>query len=140
LPELKILEDSQDMIDLKFILKLLKFGAVGISGMAVDFGITYFFKEVLKVRKYISNSIGFTLAATSNYLLNRVWTFNSTNPHIITQFSKFFIISIIGLLLNNLIIYIFNDYKFRLNFYISKGIATLIVFFWNFLMNYFFTF
>ncbi len=128
------------MIDLKFILKLLKFGVVGISGMVVDFGFTYIFKEILRVPKYISNSIGFTLAATSNYLLNRAWTFNSTNPHILMQFSKFFIISIMGLLLNNLIIYIFSDYKFRLNFYISKGIATLIVFFWNFLMNYFFTF
>jgi putative flippase GtrA len=128
------------MIDLSFIIKLLKFGAVGISGMIIDFGFTYFFKEVLKVNKYISNSTGFTLAATSNFILNRIWTFNSTSPDVMIQFSKFFIISVLGLLLNNLTIYIFTDYKVKLNFYISKAIATLLVFFWNFFMNYFFTF
>ena len=128
------------MIDIAFVLKLLRFAAVGISGTAVDFGTTSFFKEILGVKKYISNSIGFTLAATSNYILNRIWTFKSTSPDIMIQFSKFFIISLLGLLINNLIVYTFTDYKFRLNFYISKGIATLAVFCWNFLMNYFFTF
>ncbi len=129
-----------DTADISFIMKFLKFGLVGISGMIVDFGVTSFLKEVLKVRKYISNSIGFTLAATSNFILNRIWTFNNTNPAVIMQFSKFFIISLIGLLLNNLTVYFFHDYKFRLNFYVSKGIATLLVFLWNFFMNYFFTF
>lgn len=128
------------MFDISFLLKMLKFGLIGISGMVIDFGITSILKEVFKVQKYISNSIGFTLAATSNYILNRIWTFNSTSPDIVLQFSKFFIISILGLLLNNLIIFIFTDYKFKLNFYVSKAIATLLVFFWNFLMNYFFTF
>ncbi len=128
------------MFNISFILKLLKFGLVGISGMAVDFGTTYFFKEILKVHKYISNSIGFTLAATSNYILNRVWTFGSTSPEILIQYLKFFTIAVLGLLLNNLTIWFFTDYKFRLNFYLSKGIATLLVFFWNFFLNYFFTF
>jgi putative flippase GtrA len=127
-------------IDFSFVLMLLRFGIVGISGMVVDFGVTFFLKELLKVKKYISNSIGFTFAATSNFILNRLWTFNSTNPDIMMQFSRFFIISAIGLLLNNLTIYIFTNFKFKLNFYISKGIATGIVFVWNFSMNYFFTF
>ena len=91
-----------DTADISFIMKFLKFGLVGISGMIVDFGVTSFLKEVLKVRKYISNSIGFTLAATSNFILNRIWTFNNTNPAVIMQFSKFFIISLIGLLLNKI--------------------------------------
>ncbi len=128
------------MLDHSFILKLLKFAAVGISGMGVDFGFTSFFKEILKVKKYISNSIGFTVAATTNFILNRVWTFGSTDPQVIVQYSKFFIIALLGLLLNNITVFFFTDYKFRLNFYLSKGIATLVVFFWNFFMNYFFTF
>lgn len=128
------------MIDLTFLLKLIKFGIVGVSGMIVDFGTTWILKEKLKVQKYIANSTGFTLAATSNYILNRIWTFNSTDPHIVSQFLKFFIISVLGLLLNNLIIYFFTDFKYRINFYISKGIATLLVFLWNFFMNYLFTF
>ena len=113
---------------------------VGISGTAVDFGVTYLLKEVFRVKKYISSSIGFTLAATSNYIFNRIWTFNSTSPDIMLQFSKFFVISLLGLLINNIIIYIFADYRFKLNFYLSKGIATVVIFFWNFFMNYLFTF
>jgi putative flippase GtrA len=138
--DFKYFAGHSGVIDHSFIMKLLKFGVVGISGMVVDFGVTSFLKEVLKVKKYISNSIGFTLAATSNYILNRIWTFNSSDPAVIIQFSKFFIIALLGLLLNNLTVYFFTDYKFKLNFYISKGIATLLVFFWNFLMNYLFTF
>jgi putative flippase GtrA len=125
---------------MEIIIKFLKFGVVGVSGMVVDFGLTWVFKELLKVKKYIANSIGFSFAATSNFIINRLWTFHSSNPEVMIQFSKFFVISVLGLLLNNLTIYILSDIKFRLNFYISKGIATFVVFFWNFFMNYFFTF
>ncbi len=128
------------MTDLSFLLKILKFGTVGVLGIFIDFGVTYILKEILKIKKYIASSIGFTLAATSNYVLNRVWTFDNSNPEIFIQFSKFFLISLLGLLLNNFIIFLLSDYKFKLNFYISKVIATLLVFFWNFFMNYLFTF
>ena len=128
------------MANLSFFVILLKFGVVGISGTIIDFGATWLLKEVLKVAKNLSNSIGFTLAATSNFIFNRLWTFNSSSPDVMMQFSKFFLISVLGLLLNNLTIYIFTSSRFKLNFYISKGIATCIVFIWNFSMNYFFTF
>jgi putative flippase GtrA len=125
---------------LPLFVKFLRFGIVGISGMVIDFGVTSFIKEVLEEKRYLANSIGFTLAATSNFTLNRFWTFNNTSPEVIVQFFQFFIVSVLGLLLNNLIVYFFSDYKFNLNFYISKGIATLLVFFWNFLMNTLFIF
>ncbi|OQC33736.1 MAG: GtrA-like protein [Bacteroidetes bacterium ADurb.Bin057] len=56
------------MIDKIFILKFIKFCVVGASGMVVDFGVTWILKEKLKVNKYIANSTGFILAATSNYV------------------------------------------------------------------------
>lgn len=128
------------MANISFLFILLKFGVVGISGTVVDFGVTWLLKEISGARKYLSNSIGFTLAAASNFVLNRIWTFDSTAPDLMIQFLKFFIISALGLVLNNLSVYIFSEYKFKLNFYLSKGIATFLVFFWNFFMNYFFTF
>jgi putative flippase GtrA len=129
-----------NMFNESFVYKFLKFGLVGFSGLFVDFGTTWLLKEIFKVKKYISNSVGFTFAATSNYILNRVWTFNSTNPAVIVQYSKFFGIAIIGLLINNLIIYLLTDRKYKLNFYFSKAVATVVVFIWNFFMNYIFTF
>jgi len=120
-------------------LKFLKFCTVGFSGLAIDFGITYLAKEKLKFNKYVANSLGFSLASTSNYFLNKVWTFHDTNPDAITQFSKYIFIALIGLLLNNLIIYLLVNKK-EVTFYWAKLIAIGIVVFWNFIANYNFTF
>jgi len=127
------------MIDKIIFFKFLKFCIIGFSGMIIDFGITWLLKEKLKVNKYIANSCGFVLAASSNYFWNRIWTFKSHNDHIGTEYLSFFTISIMGLCLNNLIIWILSD-KMKWNFYLSKVIAIGIVTLWNFGMNFFFTF
>ena len=126
-------------IDKLFILKFLKFGVVGFSGVFVDFGITWLFKEKVKLNKYLSNAIGFICAATSHYILNRIWTFQSENADVATEYGKFMLVSAIGLGINSLTLYILTD-KFKWNFYLSKifaiGAATL----WNFFANLLFTF
>jgi len=127
------------MIDTIFILKFLKFCVVGFSGMIVDFGTTWILKEKVKLNRYIANSCGFVLAASSNYMLNRIWTFESQNPEIATEFVSFFAISLFGLGLNNLILWLFSD-KLKFNFYLSKILATGVVTLWNFGMNFLFTF
>ena len=120
-------------------LQFIKFCVVGGTGVVVDFGITFLFKEKLKLNKYIANSLGFMAAASTNYLLNRWWTFRSHDPEVAQQYDQFVGISAIGLILNNIIIYLLND-KARLNFYLSKLIAIGLVTLWNFFMNYYFTF
>ncbi len=122
-----------------FLMKFLKFGIVGFAGLFVDYGFTYLCKEILKIQKFISNSIGFTLAASSNYVLNRIWTFKSTNPDIAVEYSEFLIISLIGLALNNFILWMILR-KFKWNFYFCKLIAIGVVTIWNFLANALFTF
>lgn len=126
-------------IDKLFILKFLKFGVVGFSGVFVDFGVTYLFKEIIKINKYVSNALGFFCAATSNYILNRIWTFESANADVATEYGKFMLVSAIGLGINSLTLYILTD-KLKWNFYLSKifaiGAATL----WNFFANLLFTF
>lgn len=119
--------------------KFLKFGVVGFSGVFVDFGVTWLCREKLRLNQYVANSIGFLCAVVSNYTLNRVWTFQSQDPAVATQFSKFLLASLIGLALNNGIIYLLNE-RLRLNFYVAKLIATAVVTVWNFWANYTFTF
>lgn len=121
------------------VRKFVKFIIVGFSGVFVDFGFTYAFKEFLKIQKFISNAIGFTLAATSNYFLNRMWTFRSHNPEMMVEFGNFFLISMIGLVINTLILYLIVT-KFKINFYISKLFAIGVVTLWNFAANSYFTF
>ncbi len=120
------------------IQQFIKFCVVGGSGVLVDFAVTYVCKEWIRLNKYIANSLAFTIAATSNYLLNRLWTFHSHNS-IPTEYFKFIGISLIGLALNNAVIYLLTD-KLRWNFYLSKLFAIGVVTVWNFFMNYFFTF
>jgi putative flippase GtrA len=131
--------DLNQFFSQAFLLKFIKFCIVGFSGVFVDFGITYFCKEVMKFQKYIANAIGFTIAATTNYILNRTWTFHSQNPQIVMEFSRFFIIALIGLGINSAIIWLMNG-KFKVNFYLSKLVATIIVTGWNFMINAYFTF
>ena len=121
------------------IIKFFKFGVVGATGVGVDFGITWLCKEKLKINKYAANSTGFMCAVVSNYLLNRVWTFHSADPEIATQFSKFLLASLVGLGINNGIIYLLNE-RLGMKFYTSKLIATGVVMLWNFWANYTFTF
>ena len=121
------------------IERFLKFCVVGGSGVVVDFGITYLAKELLKLNKYVANSLGFVCAATSNYILNRMWTFASNDPDIVMQYIRFFGFSLVGLAINNFVIYLLHG-RAKWNFYFVKLIATGVVTFWNFCMNYIFTF
>jgi putative flippase GtrA len=119
--------------------KFLKFGTVGLSGMVVDFGITFLFKEKLKFNKYVSNTCGFFAAASSNFILNRLWTFQSNDPQVTFQYVKFLSLSTVGILLSNSIIYLLHE-RWRWNFYFAKLVSIGIVLFWNFFASYFFTF
>jgi putative flippase GtrA len=120
-------------------LKFIKFGIVGFSGVLIDFGFTYLTKEYLKAQKYLANAIGFTIAASSNYYLNRVWTFHSHNPNIGMEYSRFLFVSLLGLGISTLVIYILNG-RFKMNFYVAKIFAIGGVTVWNFFVNVFFTF
>lgn len=127
------------MIDNIFLLKFFKFCIVGFFGMAIDFGTTWLFKESLKINKYLANSLGFIFSTSWNFILNRLWTFESLYQRVTMQYITFLAISLVGLGLNNLIVYILHG-RLRMNFYLAKLAAVTIVTSWNFSMNYFFTF
>jgi putative flippase GtrA len=128
-----------ELLSSEFVLKFIRYALVGFTGVAVDFSITYVFKEYAKVSKYIANSLGFSTAVVTNYFLNRYWTFGVGNEDVFIQFGTFLGVSLIGLLINNFIIFLLNE-KLKVNFYISKVIAIMVVVFWNFFVNYYYTF
>jgi putative flippase GtrA len=121
------------------ILKFIKFLAVGLSGMIIDFGITYICKEKLAVNKYISNSLGFSIAAISNFFLNRYFTYQSNSSEIATEFYWFMGISIISLLIYNGIVWTGIN-KLNFKFYSSKMLAIFFITFWNFFAHLLITF
>ncbi len=128
-----------DFFSAEILAKFLKFGLVGFTGLFVDYGFTWLCKEKLRLQKYLSNAIGFTLAASSNYFLNRIWTFQSTNPEVFLEYSEFILISLIGLILNTFILWQVVS-RFKINFYFAKLFAIAVVTVWNFVANLLFTF
>jgi putative flippase GtrA len=122
-----------------FSARVIRFGIVGMFGMTIDFGTTWICKEKLQINKYVANSTGFILATCSNYCFNRYWTFESTDNHIITQFTKFLLVSLIGLAINNLLLYTFIK-NTKYNFYLLKLIVIGLVFIWNYFANLLYTF
>ena len=91
------------------IIKFFKFGVVGVSGAVIDFGVTALCKGIFGIPGLLANAIGFTLAATSNYFLNRVWTWKSTSKEVGIEYAKFFFVSLLGLGLNSLIVFLLED-------------------------------
>ena len=123
----------------KLFWSMLKFGMVGLVGMAIDFGLTWICKEKLRINKYVANGVGFSFAVVNNYFLNRIWTFSNKNPQILNQFMQFLLVSLVGLSLNTLVLYLVHK-KLNVKFYFSKLIAIGIVFIWNYFANLYFTF
>jgi len=122
----------------EYVVKFFKFGAVGFSGIAVDFAVTYIFKEKINLQKYFANMIGFSTAASYNYLLNRVWTFHSHNNQVINEYLIFMTVSVIGLGMNTLILWYLVSKNH--NFYIAKMFAIAVTMSWNFTANMMCTF
>ena len=121
------------------IIKFLKFLLVGFSGMILDFSMTYFIKERLLLNKYFANSMGFSIAAISNFILNKYYTFNSTNPEYLQEFYWFIAISIISLFIYNGVLW-FGINKLNMKFYFSKMLGIFFITFWNFFAHLLITF
>jgi putative flippase GtrA len=128
-----------ELLSSELVAKFIRYAFVGFTGVIVDFSVTYIFKEYLKVSKYVANSLGFCTAVITNYLLNRYWTFGVGKEDVFIQFGTFLAVSMIGLLINNFIIYMLNE-KLKINFYVSKVMAIIVVILWNFFVNYYYTF
>lgn len=117
----------------------IKFCMVGFLGFLADMAVTFTLKNKVKVNKYVANSTGFMCGCAINYTLNKLWTFNDDNADIINQFARYVAISIGGLLISNLLIYLLTT-KTKSSFFIAKISSVVIVSIWNFVMNYCFTF
>lgn len=129
----------------KGLRQFVKFGVVGLSGTLVDLGFYNLLAIVFGANIYVARTISFTLAATSNYILNRKWTFRSTDKKVAAEYSKFLFISVIGLLMNLGIMKLLEPMASRfgtelLQKNIPVLIAIIIVLLWNFFANKFWTF
>ena len=116
----------------KLVNKIIRFGIVGGIATIIDFVFLYIFKEFLNFNVILANTLSFIISVTYNYIASITWVFDvNKNKNKNMQFILFIIFSVVGLIINNVILYILTD-KLNIYYLISKVIATLIVMVFNF--------
>lgn len=114
------------------LIQLFRYFFVGGFAFIVDYGSLFILTDYCGVKYLISAAIAFLLGLLINYLISILWVFNKgtvTNRWV--EFLIFAFIGLIGLGLNEAIMYIGSD-MLGLHYMISKLCSTGIVFFWNF--------
>ena len=116
----------------KLLMQILKFGIVGGTSFFIDYGIFTILSQLLNVHYLIASILSFSISVIYNYILSIKWVFDVTKKQTSKEFIVFVILSVIGLGINSLIMYISVDLM-RIHEMISKIIATAIVMVYNFI-------
>ena len=147
----------------KELTRFAKFLVVGTLGAVVDFGILNALMLTLRARHVdlgtwhlfgaltlngnltFSNTISFTSAVISNFTWNRYWTYpESRSKPLAGQMGQFFVVNIAGLAINLAVLNALDPYFTRLlgplGYNAAKAVATIVVLFWNFIVNRFWTY
>lgn len=112
--------------------QFLRFAAVGLTAFAIDFGVLWLLNYPLGVNYLVANVISFTLSTVFNYFASVRWVFDVSDGRSKTKdFVVFVVLSIIGLGLNSLCMYLLVDVA-KLEVMLSKILATAIVTMYNF--------
>ena len=114
------------------IKQIMRFGVVGVISFLVDYGILYVLTEKANIYYLLSAGISFTVSVVINYLLSMSWVFKSNKKRgKKEEFIIFIVLSLGGLLLNQVMMYVFVDYM-NVYYLIAKIVATAIVMIYNF--------
>lgn len=114
------------------IKQVVKYAFVGGICTVLDFGLLFILAKYLHIFYLISSAISFMFGTILNYYLCTLWIFKvRTVENKNIEFFYYLIITAVGLCLTTLIIWLFTEY-FKLNFMLSKLIATFITVWWNF--------
>ncbi|OGS42317.1 MAG: hypothetical protein A3K67_06605 [Euryarchaeota archaeon RBG_16_62_10] len=88
--------------------KYLKFAFIGGIGALINLAVLWLAHEVFFVYYLWAATIAFVVADTNNYIWNRLWTFKS-KAKIQFQYFQFLVVSVAGLLLNLLLLWLLVD-------------------------------
>ena len=137
--------------------RFLRFLVVGIIGAVVDFGVENILHHIFGVPYVWAGTISFICAVMSNFTWNRYWTYpDSRSKPIISQLMQFTLVNITGLLIRipilkflepvitNLFYRLPGQYLFLppdvMGENVTLAIAVIIVLFWNFFVNRYWTY
>ena len=121
-------EEQKDLI-----AQIFKFIVVGGIATLIDWVIYYILCRFCNITPLISNIISFAVSVTYNYWASCKYVFNVNDKRSkVEQFTVFIVLALIGLGINELLLFIFNT-KLKWNYMLVKVIATIIVMIFNFI-------
>lgn len=145
------------MRDARERTRFLRFAFVGVIGAFVDFGVMNLLVTLFDSSLVLAGTISFIAAIISNFTWNRFWTYpDSRSKALVKQLMMFAIVSIVGLIIRVSILALIEPIVMRaleitipqlnqrtldlLDNNITLAVAVLIVMFWNFFVNRYWTY
>ena len=121
----------------KLFEQIVKIGIVGAIAFVIDYAVLFVLVQFLHMDSIIAATISFTVSVIFNYLASMKYVFvGRADQSKQTQFIIFIVLSVIGLGINDGIMWILNGIlsPFIPTYYylVSKIVATAIVMVWNF--------
>ena len=114
------------------VVQLVRYFGVAFVAFAVDFTTVYSLTDGAGVHYLVSAAVAFCLGAVTNYVLSVLWVFDQRSlSSRSAEATIFFLIGIVGLGLNELIMWIATDIA-GVYYLFSKLLSTAMVFFFNF--------
>lgn len=113
-------------------IQLFRYTFVGGIAFVFDFGLLYILTEQFNIYYLTSAAIAFLLGLTINYVLSILWVFeNRAINSRSVEFILFAMIGIVGLALNEFIMWFFTQIV-STHYLSSKLISAVLVYLWNF--------
>lgn len=109
---------------------ICKYGFVSVFALAVDVGLLYLLVESMGMGHIGAATISFTAGLVVNYSLARIYVFKKSKLPLRQEFLLYALIGVIGLGLNDLIIYLL--VWLQVWYMYAKAVSVAIVFFFNF--------
>lgn len=117
----------------KLIAQIFKFGVVGGTAFLIDYGVMIVLTELCRINYLISSGISFVVSVIYNYILSVRWVFEvDENGDKRKEFVIFIVLSLIGLGLNQLLMWVFVS-MIHIFYMVAKIIVTAIVMVYNFI-------
>lgn len=114
------------------LIQLTRYTIVGGLAFIVDFALLFILTEYIGLHYIASATCSFLAGLLVNYYISTAWVFESTIKSKQIEFTLFALIGVLGLGLNDLLIWIFTE-KCHIYYMFSKLITATLVYLWNFL-------
>ena len=116
----------------KLLVQFVRYFFVGGFAFVVDFGLLYILTEYAGLHYLLSATLSFIAGLLVNYIISCLWVFNGSKfKNRLVEFLFFAAIGVVGLALNDTLIWLFTD-CIGTHYMFSKIVAAAMVYLWNF--------